>query len=61
MGLELADVLPENTAPAAFLKAREEYFSFYPMFLVPNGPLIDYPNQQAKLEEIRQEIGMRFS
>jgi patched 1 protein len=56
----LADVLPENTAPAAFLKAREEYFSFYPMFLVPNGPLIDYPNQQAKIEEMRKEIGMRI-
>ncbi|KAI6242942.1 Protein patched-like protein 1 [Aphelenchoides fujianensis] len=38
LGLELADVLPDHTAPAAFLKAREEYFSFYPMFLVPNGP-----------------------
>lgn len=60
LGLELADVLPEHTAPAAFLKAREEYFSFYPMFLVPNGPLIDYPNQQAKIEELRQDIGMLF-
>jgi patched 1 protein len=57
LGLELADVLPEHTAPAAFLKAREEYFSFYPMFLIPNGPLIDYPNQQQKLEQLRSDIG----
>jgi patched 1 protein len=57
LGLELADVLPEHTAPAAFLKAREEYFSFYPMFLIPNGPLIDYPNQQQKLEQLRTDIG----
>ncbi|KAI6171989.1 Protein patched-like protein 1 [Aphelenchoides besseyi] len=56
LGLELADVLPENTAPAAFLKAREEYFSFYPMFLVPYGPHIDYPNQQSKLEALRADI-----
>lgn len=55
LGLELADVLPEHTAPAAFLKAREEYFSFYPIFLIPNGPLIDYPNQQLKLEELRRK------
>ena len=55
LGLELADVLPENTAPAAFLKARERYFSFYPMFLVPRG--IDYANQQQKIEALRLDIG----
>ncbi|CAJ0565104.1 unnamed protein product, partial [Mesorhabditis spiculigera] len=30
LGLELSDVLPEHTAPAAFMRAREKYFSFYP-------------------------------
>ncbi|KAF8354952.1 hypothetical protein PRIPAC_96575, partial [Pristionchus pacificus] len=30
----LKRVLPEHTAPAAFLKARDSYFSFYPMFAV---------------------------
>ncbi|KAE9554217.1 hypothetical protein FO519_002581 [Halicephalobus sp. NKZ332] len=56
LGLELGDVLPEGTAPAAFLKAREKYFSFYPMYTVLQGPNIDYPNQQAKIEELRQEL-----
>uniref|UniRef100_A0A7E4VNZ3 SSD domain-containing protein n=1 Tax=Panagrellus redivivus TaxID=6233 RepID=A0A7E4VNZ3_PANRE len=56
LGLELADVLPEGTAPSAFLKAREKYFSFYPMFSVLKGPGIDYPNQQMKIEELRNEI-----
>jgi patched 1 protein len=37
IGLELSDVLPENTPPAAFLKARDKYFSFYPMFIVLRG------------------------
>jgi patched 1 protein len=46
LGLELSDVLPQHTAPAAFLRAREKYFSFYPMFAVIKGPNIDYPNQQ---------------
>uniref|UniRef100_A0AC34F9K9 SSD domain-containing protein n=1 Tax=Panagrolaimus sp. ES5 TaxID=591445 RepID=A0AC34F9K9_9BILA len=57
LGLELADVLPEGTAPSAFLKApREEYFSFYPMFIVLKGPHIDYPNQQTKIEELRAKV-----
>ena len=57
IGLELADVLPEETAPAAFLKARERYFSFYPMFIVPKGPMVDYPHQQKTLERLREDIG----
>uniref|UniRef100_A0AC35FVD7 SSD domain-containing protein n=1 Tax=Panagrolaimus sp. PS1159 TaxID=55785 RepID=A0AC35FVD7_9BILA len=56
LGLELADVLPEGTAPAAFLKAREQYFSFYPMFIVLKGPHIDYPNQQTKIEQLRAKV-----
>uniref|UniRef100_A0A915PEB4 SSD domain-containing protein n=1 Tax=Meloidogyne floridensis TaxID=298350 RepID=A0A915PEB4_9BILA len=56
IGLELADVLPEDTAPAAFLKAREKYFSFYPMFIVPMGPGVDYSRQQRKLEQLRADI-----
>ncbi|VDM59797.1 unnamed protein product [Angiostrongylus costaricensis] len=88
LGLELADVLPENTAPAAFLKqnyhvkvrlvnvldessgifrpvvihfdpnrAREKYFSFYPMFAVLRGKAIDFPNQQRLIEEYRDALG----
>uniref|UniRef100_A0A1I8B8P9 SSD domain-containing protein n=1 Tax=Meloidogyne hapla TaxID=6305 RepID=A0A1I8B8P9_MELHA len=56
IGLELADVLPEDTAPAAFLKAREKYFSFYPMFIIPMGPGVDYSRQQRKLEQLRADI-----
>uniref|UniRef100_A0A0K0D192 SSD domain-containing protein n=1 Tax=Angiostrongylus cantonensis TaxID=6313 RepID=A0A0K0D192_ANGCA len=57
LGLELADVLPENTAPAAFLKAREKYFSFYPMFAVLRGKTIDFPHQQRLIEEYRDALG----
>ncbi|KAJ1374370.1 Protein phosphatase type 2C 3 [Parelaphostrongylus tenuis] len=57
LGLELADVLPENTAPAAFLKAREKYFSFYPMFAVLRGKNIDFPNQQRLIDEYREALG----
>jgi patched 1 protein len=60
IGLELADVLPENTAPAAFLKARERYFSFYPMFIVTRGEA-DIPKQQALIEKFRREIGSFIS
>jgi patched 1 protein len=56
IGLELADVLPENTAPAAFLKARERYFSFYPMFVVLKGEA-DIPTSQLLIEKLRSDIG----
>uniref|UniRef100_A0A0N5AWE3 SSD domain-containing protein n=1 Tax=Syphacia muris TaxID=451379 RepID=A0A0N5AWE3_9BILA len=55
-GLELSDVLPEHTAPAAFLKARDKYFSFYPMFAVIKGPDTDYPNVQHKIDNYRNQI-----
>ncbi|CAI5442807.1 unnamed protein product [Caenorhabditis angaria] len=57
LGLELADVLPEHTPPAAFLRAREKYFSFYPMFAVLKGKDIDIPNQQQIIEEYRAQLG----
>uniref|UniRef100_A0A8R1DMA1 SSD domain-containing protein n=2 Tax=Caenorhabditis japonica TaxID=281687 RepID=A0A8R1DMA1_CAEJA len=57
LGLELADVLPEHTPPAAFLRAREKYFSFYPMFAVLRGNHIDIPNQQQLIEEYREQLG----
>lgn len=55
-GLELSDVLPEHTAPAAFLKARDRYFSFYPMFAVLKGPNIDYAVDQHKIDTYRLSI-----
>ncbi|WKX98089.1 hypothetical protein Q1695_013633 [Nippostrongylus brasiliensis] len=56
IGLELSDVLPEHTAPAKFLQARDKYFSFYPMFAVIKGPNIDYPVQQQQIDKYRNAI-----
>lgn len=56
-GLELSDVLPENTAPVAFIRARDRYFSFYPMFAILRGPNIDYAHEQHKIESYRRSIG----
>ncbi|VIO93378.1 Patched protein homolog 1, putative [Brugia malayi] len=56
-GLEMSDVLPDQTAPAAFLKARDRYFSFYPMFAVLRGPGIDYAKNQHKIDDYRLTIG----
>ncbi|ETN74205.1 patched family protein [Necator americanus] len=56
IGLELSDVLPEHTAPAKFLQARDKYFSFYPMFAVIKGPNIDYARQQHQIDNYRTAI-----
>lgn len=56
-GLDLSDVLPENTAPSAFLKARDKYFSFYPMFIVLRGEEIDFSKKQNLIEGLRRDIG----
>ncbi|PIO65171.1 patched family protein, partial [Teladorsagia circumcincta] len=56
IGLELSDVLPEHTAPAKFLQARDKYFSFYPMFAVIKGPNIDYAVQQQRIDKYRRAI-----
>lgn len=57
IGLELSDVLPENTAPAAFLRARDEYFSFYPMFIIIRSENVDFAQKQTEIEHLRNEIG----
>ncbi|GMT15311.1 hypothetical protein PFISCL1PPCAC_6608, partial [Pristionchus fissidentatus] len=56
LGLELSDVLPANSAPAAFMAAREKYFSFYPMFSVIKGMNVDIPKRQQQIEAYRQEM-----
>uniref|UniRef100_A0AC35U5J3 SSD domain-containing protein n=1 Tax=Rhabditophanes sp. KR3021 TaxID=114890 RepID=A0AC35U5J3_9BILA len=56
-GLELSDVLPENTAPAAFLKARDQYFSFYPMTIVIMGEEVDFARKQKLIANLRSDIG----
>ncbi|TMS35896.1 hypothetical protein L596_003188 [Steinernema carpocapsae] len=57
MGLELSDVLPEHTAPAAFLKARDKYFSFYPMHIVLRSDNFDIASNQHLIDHLRNEIG----
>ncbi|KAI6242632.1 Protein patched-like protein 1 [Aphelenchoides fujianensis] len=56
IGLELSDVLPENTAPAAFLRARDKYFSFYPFNVIVRGEEVDFAHKQAEIEHLRNEI-----
>uniref|UniRef100_A0A0K0E695 SSD domain-containing protein n=1 Tax=Strongyloides stercoralis TaxID=6248 RepID=A0A0K0E695_STRER len=56
-GLELSDVLPEHTAPAAFLRARDRYFSFYPMSIVIRGENVDFAGKQKLIENLRSDIG----
>uniref|UniRef100_A0A1I7V5V3 SSD domain-containing protein n=1 Tax=Loa loa TaxID=7209 RepID=A0A1I7V5V3_LOALO len=56
LGLELSDVLPEGTAPAAFLRAREKYFSFFPMFAILKGNEINFAKQQEQIEQYRLDI-----
>jgi patched 1 protein len=60
IGLELSDVLPEHSAPAAFLKTRDRFFSFYPMNIVLRGEHIDFPLQQHQIDLLRNEIGTIF-
>uniref|UniRef100_A0A915NM73 SSD domain-containing protein n=2 Tax=Meloidogyne TaxID=189290 RepID=A0A915NM73_9BILA len=57
IGLELSDILPENSAPADFLKTRDRYFSFYPMSIVLHGEQIDFPARQHQIDLLRNEIG----
>lgn len=38
-------------------RAREKYFSFYPMFAVLKGGEIDMPHQQQLIEEYREALG----
>lgn len=60
IGLELSDVLPEYSAPAAFLKTRDRFFSFYPMSIVLRGEHIDFPSQQHQIDLLRNEIGIKI-
>uniref|UniRef100_A0A1I7YH77 SSD domain-containing protein n=1 Tax=Steinernema glaseri TaxID=37863 RepID=A0A1I7YH77_9BILA len=57
MGLELSDVLPEHTAPAAFLKARDKYFSFYPMHIVLRSENFDISEKQGLVDRLHAAVG----
>lgn len=55
LGLELTDVIPKDTAPYAFLDARESYFSFYPFNAVLRGPL-DVAKKQILIRQYRSAL-----
>lgn len=57
MGLDLSDVLPDHTAPAAFLKARDKYFSFYPMSIILRGENLDFAHNQHLVKNLRRDVG----
>ncbi|KAK0396209.1 hypothetical protein QR680_001621 [Steinernema hermaphroditum] len=57
VGLELSDVLPAQTAPAAFLKARDKYFSFYPMHVVLRSENFDIAQKQSLIDRLHGAIG----
>ena len=50
-GLDVTDVVPKGTKVAEFLEARNEYFSFYNIFIITKEDF-DYANEQEKLYEL---------
>lgn len=58
IGLELSEIVPAGTAPHAFLVAREEYFSFYPVYTVVRGPDFDFSTKknQKLLRDFMDEL-----
>ena len=47
-GLDLTDVIPRNTSVFDFLRAQQEYFSFYNVYVVTQGHF-EYPENQKLL------------
>jgi hypothetical protein len=56
MGLELTDVVPKGTAPYDFMKAREDYFSFY-LFNSIIKEDFDYSQHQRLVQDYRDDMG----
>ena len=52
-GVDVTDVVPKGTKLAEFLKARNEYFSFYDILIITKGD-IDYANKQEELYRLHQ-------
>ncbi|XP_049784398.1 protein patched [Schistocerca cancellata] len=52
-GLDLTDIVPQNTEEHAFLGAQEKYFGFYNMYAVTQGNF-EYPNNQRLLYEYHE-------
>lgn len=49
-GLDLTDIVPQNTNEYAFLNAQGKYFGFYNMYAVTQGEF-EYPTNQRLLYE----------
>lgn len=54
-GLDLTDIVPQNTNEHAFLKAQGDYFGFYNMFAVTQGDF-EYPTNQKLLYEYHESF-----
>ncbi|PSN39179.1 Protein patched [Blattella germanica] len=52
-GLDLTDIVPQNTDEHAFLSAQGQYFGFYNMYAVTQGDF-EYPNNQKLLYEYHE-------
>ncbi|KAF6216434.1 hypothetical protein GE061_000776 [Apolygus lucorum] len=54
-GLDLTDIVPQDTNEYAFLKAQGDYFGFYNMFAVTQGDF-EYPTNQKLLYEYHESF-----
>jgi patched 1 protein len=52
-GLDLTDIVPQNTDEHAFLSAQGKYFGFYNMYAVTQGEF-EYPTNQKLLYEYHE-------
>ncbi|KAJ8039814.1 Protein patched-like 1 [Holothuria leucospilota] len=55
-GLEIDDVVPQNSREAAFLGSQKKYFSYYNMYIVSQEGM-DYPFKQQQLYNLHREVG----
>lgn len=54
-GLDLTDIVPENTDEYEFLYRQEKYFGFYNMYAVTKGDF-EYPTNQKLLYEYHEQF-----
>ncbi|KAL0850981.1 hypothetical protein ABMA28_006876 [Loxostege sticticalis] len=54
-GLDLTDIVPENTDEHEFLSRQEKYFGFYSMYAVTQGDF-EYPTNQKLLYEYHDQF-----
>ena len=51
----MTDVVPKGTKLEKFLNTRNDYFSFYDIFIITKGDF-DYANGQDELRRLHQEF-----